>query len=97
MMVGLKSDLEATRQSTQIQPREYCHQNNLPNPLFFSSLGSEKKLEDSFGYLTRIVRNPHGSHTKVYSDWILVGGMVIMVSIVLGMLVYRSKSFGVRK
>ena len=97
MIIGLKSDLEATRQSTQLQPREYCRQNNLANPLFFSSLGSEKKLQESFSYVSRIVRNPHASNTRVYSDWLLIGGMVLMVSIVLGMIVYRSRSVGVKK
>ncbi|KAI6652032.1 Mitochondrial Rho GTPase 1-A isoform X3 [Oopsacas minuta] len=97
MVIGLKSDLESARQSTQLQPREFCHRNNLANPLFFSSMGSEKKLQDSFSYVSRIVRNPHASHSKGFSDWLLVGGMVVMVTIVLGMIAYRSRSFSMKK
>ena len=92
MIVGLKSDLESIRQSTQLQPREYCHRNNFANPLSFSSMASEKKVQDSFSYVSRIVRNPHASHNKGFSDWILVGGMTVMATIVIGMILYRIRS-----
>lgn len=97
MMIGLKSDLEATRQSTQLQPREYCHQNNLPNLMFFSSMNSEKKLQDAFSYVSRIVRNPSTSSSRGYSDWLLYGGMAVMVTLVIGMVIYRSRNVSLKK
>lgn len=89
LIVGLKAELEIVRQTSLLQPREYCQQYDMLPPIVASNFASEKRLQDMYSHIAKVVRNPNLKQQKSYSDLILWGSVAVILSVIVGAIFYR--------